>query len=66
MARHFLAVLFVFRIFKFNLGGFRGMLRVVRGWACFFMSNGGGIMEKFGLEVDLWWFWDFENIFVYN
>ena len=28
----------------------------------FFMSNGGGIMSKFGLGLDLWWFWGFENI----
>ena len=36
------------------------------GWACFFMSNGGGIMLKLGLEVDLWWVWSFENIVTYN
>ena len=34
---------------------FRGILRVVWGWACFVMLNGGGIMSKFGLRVDLWW-----------
>ena len=28
----------------------------------FFMSNEFGIMVKFGLEVDLWWFWSFEKI----
>ena len=27
------------------------------------MSNGGGIMSNFGLGVDLWWIWCFENIF---
>ena len=32
----------------------------------FFMSNGGGIMEKVGLGDDLWWFWEFEKFVVYN
>ena len=30
----------------------------------FFTSNEFGIMAKFSLEVGLWLFWDFENIFL--
>ena len=38
-------------------------------WRCcevghvFFMSHEFGTMAEFGVEVDLWWFWGFENIF---
>ena len=44
------------------LGNYGGAVRL----GMFFMSNGGGIMAKFGLGVDLWWFWDFDCFFCYN
>ena len=36
---------------------------VVVGLGMFFMSNDFGIMARFGLGVDLWWFWGFEHLF---
>ena len=51
-----------FVIVEFGLkvfGGFWGWCEVGH---VFFMSNGGGIILKFGLGVALWWFWDSENM----
>ena len=47
--------------FEIQIWGFQAVLRVVWGWACFSMLNGGGIMSRFGPGVDLRWIWGFEN-----
>ena len=51
-------------IFKFKLRVFGEIWGFCEVGRVFFMSAEFGIMANFGLEVDLWWFGDFENIFV--
>ena len=66
---HHRHILFLFSFFCCNYhigfwfsGDSKGGVRL----GMFFLSNGGGIMSKFSLGVDLWWIWGFEQFFVYD
>ena len=61
-----LQIVICFVIFEFNFKGFRVILGVALGWACFVMSNGIEIMPKSDLEIDFMKFWRIDNILCFS